>query len=51
MPATSQTEEDILRSDELHANPCVTKPVDFERFTAAIRQIDDFFITPVLLRR
>jgi hypothetical protein len=39
----------ILRSYELHANAYVSKPVDFEGFIAAIRQIDDFFLTLVKL--
>lgn len=47
MLTTSQAEEDILRSYKLHANAYVTKPVDFESFTAAIRQIDDFFMALV----
>jgi len=46
---TSSSEEDILRSYKLHANAYVTKPVDFENFIAAIRQIDDFFLTLVQL--
>jgi CheY-like chemotaxis protein len=46
---TSQAEEDILRSYQLHANAYVTKPVDFEQFIAAIRQIDSFFLTLVQL--
>jgi CheY-like chemotaxis protein len=46
---TSQAEEDIVRSYELHANAYVTKPVDFERFIEVIRQIDNFFITVVKL--
>ncbi|HEV3045813.1 MAG TPA: response regulator [Solirubrobacteraceae bacterium] len=41
---TSEAEEDILRSYELHANAYVTKPVDLDRFISAVRQIDDFFI-------
>ena len=49
MLTTSQAEEDILRSYKLHANAYVTKPVDFENFMAAIRQIDDFFLTLVQL--
>jgi CheY-like chemotaxis protein len=48
---TSQAEEDILRSYELHANAYVSKPVDFEHFIEAIRQIDDFFMTLVKLPR
>jgi CheY-like chemotaxis protein len=46
---TSQAEEDILRSYNLHANAYVAKPVDFERFIDVIRQIDDFFVTVVKL--
>jgi CheY-like chemotaxis protein len=51
MLTTSQAEEDILRSYKLHANAYVSKPVDFENFVAAIRQIDDFFLTLVKLPR
>jgi CheY-like chemotaxis protein len=51
MLTTSQAEEDILRSYALHANAFVTKPVDFEHFIDAIRQIDDFFLTLVRLPR
>jgi CheY-like chemotaxis protein len=51
MLTTSKAEEDILRSYELHANAYVSKPVDFENFVAAIRQIDDFFLTLVQLPR
>lgn len=46
---TSEAEEDILRSYDLHANAYVTKPVDFNRFVAVIQQIDDFFISVVRL--
>jgi CheY-like chemotaxis protein len=49
MLTTSQAEEDILRSYRLHANAYVSKPVDFENFIEAIRQIDDFFMTLVRL--
>jgi CheY-like chemotaxis protein len=48
---TSQAEEDIVRSYRLHANAYVSKPVDFENFITAIRQIDDFFLTLVKLPR
>ena len=51
MLTTSQAEEDILRSYQLHANAYVSKPVDFENFVEAIRQIDDFFLTLVQLPR
>ena len=46
---TSDAEEDVLASYELHANAYVRKPVDFEQFVAAIRAIDNFFITVVRL--
>ncbi|MCW2549219.1 MAG: response regulator containing a CheY-like receiver domain and an DNA-binding domain [Mycobacterium sp.] len=46
---TSEAEEDVLRSYLLHANAYVTKPVDFERFMAVVRAIDDFFVSVVRL--
>jgi CheY-like chemotaxis protein len=49
MLTSSRAEEDILRSYSLHANAYVSKPVDFEHFIEAIRQIDDFFLTLVRL--
>jgi CheY-like chemotaxis protein len=48
---TSEAEEDILRSYDLHANAYVTKPVDFDRFIEVVRQIDEFFVTVVKLPR
>ena len=44
---TSEAEEDVLRSYDLHANAYVTKPVDFDRFIDVVRQIDDFFVSVV----
>jgi CheY-like chemotaxis protein len=46
---TSEAEEDILRSYNLHANAYVTKPVDFDKFIAVVRRIDDFFVSVVKL--
>jgi CheY-like chemotaxis protein len=46
---TSEAEEDILRSYELHANAYVTKPVDFDSFIKVVRQIDNFFVSVVKL--
>ncbi len=46
---TSQAEEDVLRSYQLHANAYVTKPVDFDGFIEAIKQIDHFFVSVVQL--
>jgi CheY-like chemotaxis protein len=46
---TSEAEEDVLRSYDLHANAYVTKPVDFEAFVKVVRQVDDFYINVVRL--
>jgi CheY-like chemotaxis protein len=46
---TSQADEDILRSYQLHANAYVTKPVDLDRFIAVVKQIDEFFVSVVKL--
>ena len=42
---TSGSQEDVLRSYDLHANAYVTKPVGLEDFTRIVRQVDDFFLT------
>ena len=46
---TSEAEEDVIAAYNLHANAYVRKPVDFDQFVAAVRAIDDFFITVVRL--
>jgi CheY-like chemotaxis protein len=46
---TSEAEEDVLRSYELHANAYVAKPVDFGRFEEVVRRIDEFFVSTVRL--
>jgi len=46
---TSEADEDVLRSYNLHANAYVTKPVDLEDFTRAVRDVDDFFRSVVRL--
>ncbi len=46
---TSDSEADVLRSYQLHANAYVVKPVDFDRFMDVVRQIDEFFLTVVAL--
>jgi CheY-like chemotaxis protein len=48
---TSEADEDILHSYDLHANAYVTKPVDFDSFIRIVRQIDDFFVSVVKLPR
>ena len=46
---TSQAEEDILRTYNLHANCYVTKPVDLEQFIRVVHSISDFWLTIVRL--
>ena len=46
---TSQAEEDILKSYELHANCYVTKPVDFNRFLKIVQGIESFWFNIVKL--
>jgi CheY-like chemotaxis protein len=46
---TSSSDEDIVRSYDLHANAYVTKPVDFDQFMSVVRQIDQFFVSIVTL--
>lgn len=46
---TSEAEEDIVRSYDLHANAYVRKPVDFHQFTDVVRLIEDFWFTVVKL--
>ena len=46
---TSQAEEDILRSYNLHANCYITKPIDLHQFLNVIRAIEEFWLTIVKL--
>ncbi len=46
---TSQAEEDILKSYDLHANCYVSKPVDFAGLSRVVRLIDDFWFGVVEL--
>lgn len=46
---TSQAEEDILRTYNLHANCYVTKPVDLDQFITIVKSIEDFWLTIVKL--
>jgi CheY-like chemotaxis protein len=46
---TSSSEQDILRTYELHANCYVTKPVDLEQFMGVVKGIEDFWLTVVKL--
>lgn len=46
---TSDAERDILLSYDMHANAYIKKPVDFEQFVSVVRQIDEFFVSVVIL--
>jgi DNA-binding NarL/FixJ family response regulator len=46
---TSKSEEDVLRSYDLHANCYITKPVDFLRFMEVVKSIEVFWLTVVTL--
>ena len=46
---TSKSEEDIIKSYDLHANCYITKPVDMERFITVVKSIEDFWFTVVKL--
>ena len=48
---TSQAEQDIVRSYNLHANCYVTKPVDLDQFIKVVRSIEDFWLTIVTIPR
>jgi DNA-binding NarL/FixJ family response regulator len=40
---TSEANEDVRRSYDLHANAFVTKPIDFEHFAEAVGRINEFY--------
>lgn len=48
---TSDDESDIMRSFGLGASAYVTKPVDFDRLVALVRDLDDFYLTVVRAHR
>jgi two-component system, chemotaxis family, response regulator Rcp1 len=48
---TSEADQDILRSYDLHANCYVTKPVDLDAFVEVVRSIEDFWLAIVRLPR
>jgi CheY-like chemotaxis protein len=45
----SQSEEDILKAYNLHANCFVTKPIDLDQFIKVVKSIEDFWLTIVKL--
>jgi CheY-like chemotaxis protein len=46
---TSQAEEDILKTYDLHANCYITKPVDLDQFIQIVQSIEEFWLTIVTL--
>jgi CheY-like chemotaxis protein len=46
---TSDTEADILKSYQLHANCYLRKPVELEAFESIVRSVNDFWLTKVKL--
>jgi CheY-like chemotaxis protein len=46
---TSQNEEDILKSYNLHANCYITKPMDVMQFLKVVASIEEFWLTIVKL--
>jgi CheY-like chemotaxis protein len=46
---SSSSEEDVLRSYDLHANCYVSKPVDLEQFVSVVKSIEDFWMGIVKL--
>jgi chemotaxis family two-component system response regulator Rcp1 len=46
---TSRSEQDVLRSYQLHANCYITKPVDFTQFLGVVKAIEHFWLTVVTL--
>ncbi|TSA54156.1 MAG: response regulator [Dehalococcoidia bacterium] len=45
----SDSEEDILKSYNLHANAYITKPIDLEQFSRVVKEIENFWFTVVNL--
>lgn len=48
---TSEAEQDLLKSYDLHANAFVTKPLDLDRFIEVVQAIENFWFTIVKLPR
>jgi chemotaxis family two-component system response regulator Rcp1 len=44
---TSEAEEDVVRTYNLHANCYITKPVDLDQFISVIKAIEGFWMTIV----
>ena len=46
---TSYEAEDVQKMYTLHCNSYITKPVDFEKFAEAVKKIEDYWLTVVVL--
>ena len=46
---TSNAEQDIINSYDLHANCYINKPVDFDNFFDIIQKIEDFWLITSIL--
>ncbi|MEO1515258.1 MAG: response regulator [Bacteroidota bacterium] len=46
---TSNAEQDILKSYNLHVNCYINKPVDFDKFFDIIQKIEDFWLSTAIL--
>lgn len=46
---TSNSDQDILKAYELHANCYITKPMEFARFIEVVKSIERFWLTVVTL--
>jgi len=46
---TSNAEQDIMKSYNLHVNCYINKPVDFEKFFDIIQKIEEFWLTTAIL--
>ncbi|MUV89841.1 response regulator [Halapricum sp. CBA1109] len=44
---SSEAEEDIVKSYDLHANAYLTKPVDFDGFLDIVSRIEEFWLSVV----
>jgi DNA-binding response OmpR family regulator len=41
---SSKAEQDVVAGYDLHANSYIRKPVDFDQFTEAVRQIGMYWL-------
>lgn len=46
---TSEAEQDILKTYDLHANCYITKPVDLDKFVTIVKGLEEFWLSIVKL--